>query len=75
MTYVVENWENTRHGVGEILDEVLTLRTVMEPVDLDRLTDDKSKCYHDWLNAKNYSPDRAEKFRRAAKEKMLGVKQ
>jgi hypothetical protein len=75
MTYVVENWENTRHGVGEIQDEVLTLRTVMEPEDLDRLTNDKSKCYHDWLNTKNYSPDRAEKFRRAAKEKMMGVKQ
>jgi hypothetical protein len=74
MTYVVENWENTRHAIGEIQDEVLSLRTVMEPADLERLGNDKAKCYHDWLNTRNYSPDRAEKFRRAAKAKMEGVK-
>jgi hypothetical protein len=76
MTYVVENWENMRHATGEIEEEAMFLLDQMHPQDRERLLSPSSKCYDEWLKSKNYSPDRAEKFRKAAREKLYnqGVK-
>ena len=72
MTYVVENWENTRHAEGEILEEAAFLLDTMETQDRERLLNPASKPYDEWLNNQKYSPDRAEKIRRQAKEKVYG---
>jgi hypothetical protein len=70
MTYVVENWENTRHALGEIQEEAVNLLEATGNQDKERLTNPKIKCYDEWLNNKNYSPDRAEKYRKAAMERI-----
>ena len=76
MTYVVENWENMRFAQGELFEEVDGLLEKMEDSARERLINPQSKVYDEWLNNKHYSPDRAEKIRRQALEKVLGgVKQ
>jgi hypothetical protein len=72
MTYVIENWENTRHAEGEILEEATFLLDTMNDDDRKRLTNPASKIYDEWLNNQKYSPDKAEKIRRQAKEKLYG---
>jgi hypothetical protein len=72
MTYVIENWENTRHAEGEILEEATLLLDTMSDDDRNRLTNPASKPYDEWLNNQKYSPDKAEKIRRQAKEKLYG---
>ena len=72
MTYVIENWENTRHAEGEILEEAASLLNTMDTQDKERLLNPASKPYDEWLNNQRYSPDRAEKIRRQAKEKVYG---
>ena len=72
MTYVIENWENTRHAEGEILEEATFLLDTMNDQDKQRLTNPASKTYDEWLNNQKYSPDKAEKIRRQAKEKLYG---
>jgi hypothetical protein len=76
MTYVVENWENCRHAVGEIQDEAIFLLDQTHPQDRERILSSSVKCYDEWLQEKNYSPDRAERFRKVAREKLYkeGVK-
>ena len=76
MTYVVENWENMRHATGEIQEEALFLLESVSEEDKQRITNQR-KCYDEWLKNKKYSPDRAEKYRKAAYEKIFmseGVK-
>ena len=68
--YVIENWENCRHAQDELVLEGRELMTLMEPTDLQRMQNANSECYYDWLMDKRYSPDRAEKYRVAAKSKM-----
>jgi hypothetical protein len=76
MTYVIENWENTRHAEDEIMEEAQFLLDTMSDQDKERLLNPASKTYDEWLNNQKYSPDRAEKIRRQAKEKVYGgVKQ
>lgn len=76
MTYVVENWENTRHALGEIKEEAAFLLDTVSQNDTDRINNPNTKVYDEWLQSKNYSPDRAEKYRKAAREKLYvtGVK-
>jgi hypothetical protein len=73
MTYVVENWENMRHATGEITEEVSFLLDTVNQQDHERILSSSVKCYDEWLSNKNYSPDRAEKFRKAAREKIYSV--
>jgi hypothetical protein len=68
--YVIENWENCRHAQEELVEEGRDLVKLIEPSDMQRLRDPKSECFYDWLMSKHYSPDRAEKYRVAAKSKM-----
>jgi hypothetical protein len=68
--YVIENWENMRHASEELQVEGQTLAEGVEEVDQKRLLNPDTKCYDRWIENKQYSPDRAEKFRAAAREKL-----
>jgi hypothetical protein len=70
--YVIENWENMRHASEELKQEGESLLEAAEDVDRERLLNVSTKCYDKWIENKHYSPDRAEKFRAAAREKLLG---
>jgi hypothetical protein len=74
--YVIENWENCRHAQEEIVLDGRLLVERMEENDLLRLRNLKMRCEDDWLLNKNYSPDRAEKFREEARKALhyKGVK-
>jgi hypothetical protein len=65
-TYVIENWENCRHGQDEIAIEGRALVKGMENRDLNRLQDIKLNPYDKWLLDTNYSPDKAERIRQKA---------
>jgi hypothetical protein len=68
--YVIENWENMRHASEELLIEGQTLAEKLDERDRKRLLDTNVRCYDRWIENKQYSPDRAEKFRAAAREKL-----
>jgi hypothetical protein len=72
MTYVIENWENMRFAEGELIEEVRGLTEELSEQDRDRILNPQSKIYDEWLNNRKYSPDRAEKIRRQAREKIYG---
>jgi hypothetical protein len=69
--YVIENWENMRHASEELQREGLELLGGIEEFDRIRLTNAEERCYDKWLENKHYSPDRAEKFRSVAREKLI----
>jgi hypothetical protein len=71
--YVIENWENMRHASEELQVEGQTLAEGVEEVDKKRLLNPDTKCYDRWIENKQYSPDRAEKFRAAAREKLYAT--
>lgn len=73
-TYVIENWENCRHAQEELVEEGQRLVTLMDTRDVERLSNLKAECEDDWLLDKHYSPDRAEKFRSAARNKLYNSK-
>jgi hypothetical protein len=68
--YVIENWENMRHASEELLEEGKELLDSVEDNDRERLLNVNAKCVDKWIENKQYSPDRAEKFRAAAREKL-----
>jgi hypothetical protein len=68
--YVIENWELMRHASEELQVEGQTLAEGVEEVDKKRLLNPDTKCYDRWIENKQYSPDRAEKFRAAAREEL-----
>jgi hypothetical protein len=75
--YIIENWENTRHAQEELVIEGRKLLESADEWDLSRLKNPRKVCHDDWLLDKNYSPDRAEKYRGIARTKLLkqeGVK-
>ena len=65
--YVIENWENMRHAGEELRNEGQELLEDLEETDKKRLLDIDQDCYDQWIENKQYSPDRAEKFRSAAR--------
>lgn len=69
--YVIENWENMRHASEELQIEGKELIEEIEEFDRIRLTNTEERCYDKWLENKHYSPDRAEKFRTVAREKLV----
>ena len=71
--YVIENWENMRFACEELRAEGQRLLEEVEEFDRLRLTNIEERCYDKWLENKHYSPDRAEKFREAARDKLLRV--
>jgi hypothetical protein len=68
--YVIENWENMRHASEELREEGSQLIIDLEEEDVKRLLDVNKVCSDKWIENKHYSPDRAEKFRAAAREKL-----
>ena len=68
--YVIENWENMRHASEELLNEGVELLESVEESDRQRLLNVNTRCVDKWIENKHYSPDRAERFRAAAREKM-----
>jgi len=68
--YVIENWELMRHACEELLVEGQELLESVEDQDKERLLNVNTKCSDKWIEDKHYSPDRAERFRAAAREKM-----
>ena len=69
--YVIENWENMRHASEELQVEGQTLLDSLEDWDKERMLDVNARCHDKWIENKHYSPDRAEKFRAAAREKLM----
>lgn len=75
--YIIESWENMRHGSIELLEEARELRKELNEADLARIDNLSTVCYDRWLENKTYSPDLAEGLREEAKEKIYkktGVK-
>jgi hypothetical protein len=68
--YVIENWENMRHASEELREEGETLMSTVEERDVLRLKNVNARCADHWIENKHYSPDRAEKFRAIAREKL-----
>jgi hypothetical protein len=68
--YVIENWENMRHASEELREEGVSLVTDLDERDTERLLNVNTRCQDKWLENKHYSPDRAEKYRSAAREKL-----
>ena len=68
--YVIENWENMRHASEELKEEGLNLLSDLDERDVKRLLNVATKCSDKWIENKQYSPDRAEKFRASAREKL-----
>jgi hypothetical protein len=68
--YVIENWENMRHASEELREEGNTLVADLDQRDCDRLLNVNKRCDDKWIENKHYSPDRAEKFRATAREKL-----
>lgn len=71
--YVIENWELMRHASEELHIEGGELLEKEEDLDRNRLLNLNLRCYDKWLENKQYSPDRAEKFRKEARNKLYGL--
>jgi hypothetical protein len=68
--YVIENWELMRCASEELTEEGENLTEGLDARDLTRLRNAEARCHDEWLGNKHYSPDRAEKFRAAAREEL-----
>ena len=71
--YVIENWENMRHASEELRLEGSDLVADLEEKDVERLLNVNVSCNDKWLENKRYSPDNAEKYRAAAREKLYAA--
>ena len=63
MSYVIEDWNNTRFALGDIQETADTLRATMSDTQRERFCDRTIALTADWINDPQYSPDRAEEFR------------
>ena len=63
MTYVIEDWNNTRFALGEVRETARRLRSTLSEPQRDRLCDRSIQASMDWINNPEYSPDRAEELR------------
>ena len=70
MSYVVENWNNCRHAVEELVIEGQRLLFDCNEFDKKRLLNPDQPCYDGWIDNKRYSPDSAEKYRELAYEEL-----
>jgi len=68
MSYVVENWENCRHAVEELVIEGKRLLLDADSADTSRLTNSDAACNDLWQTNKRYSPDQAESYRSEARD-------
>ena len=63
ISYVIEDWSNTRFALGDIRETADRLRSTLSNTQRDRLCDQSIVVSGDWINHPDYSPDRAEHFR------------
>ena len=63
ISYVVEDWNNTRFALGDIQLKADNLRDTLSDTQRDRLCDRTIQPSADWIKDPNYSPDRAEEIR------------
>jgi len=63
ISYVIEDWNNTRFALGDIQAKADALRATLSDTQRDRLCDRSIQPSSDWIKNPNYSPDRAEEFR------------
>ena len=63
ISYVIEDWSNTRFALGDIKETAHRLRDTLSTTQRDRLCDRSIEVAGDWINHPDYSPDRAEHFR------------
>ena len=63
MSYVIEDWNNTRFALGDVQDTADRLRSTLSETQKDRLCDRSIQASMDWINDPDYSPDRAEELR------------
>jgi hypothetical protein len=71
--YIIENWELMRCASKELTEEGENLAEGLDARDIGRLRNIDADCYDGWLLNKHYSPDRAEKFRSAAREELYAL--
>ena len=63
MSYVIEDWNNTRFALGDVQATADRLRSTLSETQKDRLCDRGISVSMDWINDPDYSPDRAEELR------------
>ena len=63
MSYVIEDWNNTRFALGDVQETANRLRSTLSETQEDRLCDRSIQASMDWINDPDYSPDRAEELR------------
>lgn len=63
ISYVVEDWNHARHGIGEIQETADRLRSTLTEAQRDRFCDRTIQASMDWILDPDYSPDRAEELR------------
>ena len=63
MSYVIEDWNNTRFALGDVQETADGLRSTLSETQEDRLCDRSSQASMDWIKDPDYSPDRAEELR------------
>ncbi|NDB65876.1 MAG: hypothetical protein EB168_09455, partial [Euryarchaeota archaeon] len=63
ITYVLQDWNNSRFALGDIQEKADLLRATMTDNERDRFCDRTLQPSMDWLSNPNYSPDRAEELR------------
>jgi len=63
ISYVIEDWNNTRFALGDIQAKADTLRATLSDTQRERLCDRSITVTADWIKDPDYSPDRAEEFR------------
>ena len=63
ISYVIEDWNNTRFALGDIQETADELRESMSETQRERFCDRTLQPSSDWINNPQYSPDRAEHFR------------
>jgi hypothetical protein len=63
MSYVIEDWNNTRFALGDVQETADRLRSTLSETQKDRLCDRSIQASMDWINDPDYSPDRAEELR------------
>jgi len=62
-----------RFACEELQQEGKSLIESLDERDLERLSNVNERCYDRWIENKHYSPDKAEKFRSAARNKLYGI--
>lgn len=70
--YVIESWENMRHGKTELIEDARMLIEEMDEKLVKRIKNLNARCYDKWIDDPRYSPDSAEMLRNIALSEAIG---